>query len=176
MPVRMWSVKQKRIKQRDEAASRAWGIPPPFGRHAIANRSFHIVDEVHQPGSESSCQPRESRSLPTAGSEFALPRQPPSPARHLTAPPGHTASITAAAKMSTVPPTVRNRPPAACTPCCGLLTALRALQTGSVSEADYEALVLKLHGIGVSGGGSVAGVFSVVSTCKRVQHVSMCAC
>lgn len=29
----------------------------------------------------------------------------------------------------------------------------RRLQTGSVSEADYEALVLKLHEIQVGGGG-----------------------
>ncbi len=36
-----------------------------------------------------------------------------------------------------------------------LIGALQSLQTGSVSEADYEALVLKLHEIEVRSSGAV---------------------
>lgn len=78
--------------------------------------------------------------------------------------------------MATVPPTVGDgasghacslRPQASSTPIRRSLP-----QTGSVSEADYEALVLKLHEIQVRGGWAAAAAPAVALNrpCSVQQH------
>ena len=138
-------------------------------------QSHRVCMKAAQPSSKSS----RAVASPVAHKQQP-PRQQASPAApRARSQPAHLARLRlspqAATRMPTVPPTVSLitpplhgrswRPPS--------LSRIRSRppQTGSVSEADYEALVLKLHDIQVGGGRrrQAAG-----TACRHIAHTPCC--